>query len=74
MALKFLSPDKALRLVNNSMNPYRPKEIIDLKEAIKTEIRVAELRASVTGVIDYEQVGKIVEMKLELDWLYASWA
>lgn len=53
--------------------PYRPPEIVQLKEEIEGEIRAAELHVSVTGSIDFERVRKIVAMKMKLDNLYISW-
>jgi hypothetical protein len=70
---KFLSPKEALRAIELARSPYRPKEILELKEQIDAEVRAGELRASVTGVIGEELVQKIVEMKLRLDGLYADW-
>lgn len=67
MAMKFLSPEAMA-------NPYRPKEIVELKKEIESETRAAELNASVTEKIDEEQIRKIVEMKLRLDSLYTAWA
>jgi len=72
MGTKFLSPEVALAMLQTD-KPL-PKEIIDLKNAIEAETKVAELRASVNNEIDYAQVEKIVQMKLRLDGLYGQWA
>lgn len=51
-----------------------PQEITSLKERIKHETKVAELRSSVTGAVDMQHLREIVGMKLKLDQLYAQWA
>ncbi|MFA6593883.1 MAG: hypothetical protein WCT16_01370 [Candidatus Buchananbacteria bacterium] len=73
MALKVLDPKSALRAMELSRGSYRPKEIIELKEAIDGETRASELAASVSGVVDLERVKKIVAMKIQLDGLYIDW-
>ncbi len=74
MTEKFLSPETALKLMEQAGNAYRPRQIIELKEEIASETRAAELRSSITGTIDMERVKKIVSLKLQLDGLYCSWA
>ena len=69
-----LSPEAASRLMELAKSPYRPPEILRLKEEIDASMRAAELRASITGSIDFEKVTRIVNMKLELDRLYGLWA
>ena len=73
MGMRFLSPDEALRALELSSKPYRPKAVIELREQIAAETRAANLNASVTGFIDPERVEKIVQMKLQLDALYCDW-
>ena len=68
MSMKFLNPEEASIVLELASKPYRPKEIIDLKDEIKSEIRAAELNVTITGVIDLVCVQKIVEMKLCL-WM-----
>ena len=74
MEMKFSHPESAVRLLDLAQRAYRPKEIQELAATIEGETRVAELRFSTTGVVDEERIKKIVEMKLRLDILYASWA
>lgn len=74
MTKRFLSREAALHALELAKSSYRPKEIVELKEEIDAETRVAELNASVTGNIDLARVLKIVKMKLRLDALYADWA
>jgi hypothetical protein len=71
---RFLEPEDVERFMELASKPYRPTEIVKLKEEIEGEIRAAELNASVTGRIDYDRVQKIVNMKLRLDVLYTDWA
>jgi len=71
--MKFLSLEKAFKF-EIARTPTLPKEIADLKEEIEGEIRVAELRSSVTGVIDQAHFEEIVGMKLRFDGLYIDWA
>ncbi len=74
MTGKFLSPEAASRLMKLAQNPYRPPQIVKLREEIEGETRAAEVAVSVSGVIDRERVQKIVGMKLELDHLCCLWA
>ena len=79
MTVKSLSPEKAfksLEITKISISPTSilPKEITDLKEEIEGEIRVAELRFSVTGIIDQAHFQEIIGMKLRFDGLYIDWA
>ena len=71
--MEFLSPEKTLKFLEISETSILSKDIADLKEEIERETHVAELRCSVTGVIDPVQVQKIVGMKLHLDSLYIDW-
>lgn len=61
-------------MLEKAEKSYRPKSIIELREEIEGEIRVAELHASITGIIDQERVRKIVRMKLDLDGMCADFA
>ncbi len=70
---KSLSSEEVMRMIELTRNPYRPKEILKLKNEIESETRVAELRASIAKTIDCELVNKIVVMKIELDGLYVDW-
>lgn len=74
MQMRVLSKEAALRLMELSQKPYRPAVIIKLNAQIEAETRIAELRKSITGTLDMEAVQKIVQMKLELDRLFALWA
>ncbi|MFZ2226379.1 MAG: hypothetical protein WA064_01965 [Candidatus Moraniibacteriota bacterium] len=74
MAIKILSPEAAMRMMELAENQYRPTQIVALKAEIEGETRAAELSASVTGTIDYARVQKIVALKLKLDHLYGAWA
>jgi len=74
MGFKVLSPAAAMKALELAGKSYRPKEIVELKEAIENKTRLAELRASLTGTIDQELIHEIVAMKLELDRLYGEWA
>lgn len=73
MSHRFLSPLEVARMMELADKPYRPPQIIELKEKIENETKAAELRASITGVIDEESVQRIVAMRLELDVLYGKW-
>lgn len=71
--LPAMSPQAIKRLSELARNPYRPEEIVELKERIDGEIRAAELNFSVTGVIDENRVQEIVLLKRQLDALYGAW-
>ncbi len=71
---KFLSPEASLKLIELARRPYRPKEIIALRENIGAKTRLAEFRESAEGIIDKNLVSEIVAMKLHLDKLYCDWA
>lgn len=73
MGLRILNPDEVKRMMELAENTYRPPQILKLKEEIEGEIRVEELRASISGVINPKHIEKIVAMKIELDTLYALW-
>ena len=70
----FLSPEAALRVLELAKSPYRPPKILKLNEKIEASIRAGELKLSITGSIDQEEITKIVNMKRELDRLYGLWA
>jgi hypothetical protein len=71
---KFLSPEATIRMIELAQNPYRPPQIVKLREEIEGETRAAEVASSISGVIDMARVQKIVGMKLELDRLCCLWA
>lgn len=76
MTRLFLPPQAAARLVEQSGNLYRPKEIVDLKEEIDRRMRLAEFR-ELNGLLTDEQLlaeaHEIVQLKLKLDDLYCLW-
>lgn len=71
--VEFMSPEQVERMMKLAESPYRPPQILALKAEIESETRAAELRASVTGIIDDDDVNKIVGMRLQLDGLYSAW-
>ena len=71
---RILNKEVALRALELAKHEYRPAQILELKEQIEAETRVAQLKANTTGTPDPEDVKKIVRMKIELDNLYADWA
>lgn len=73
MSTRFATPEEVQRMFELAERPYRPKQIVELKEKIEGETRALELNVSVTGAIDQERVQRIVGMKLELDRLYGLW-
>ncbi len=73
MPLRVLSQKASLRAFELAKSSYRPAVIIELTEKIEAKIRVAEFRASFTGLIDQGLVEEIVAMKLELNALYGDW-
>ncbi len=75
MAMRFMEPEAVLNLMRlaESRTPP-PPEITQLKEEIEGRTRVAEFKTSVTGQVDMEEVGAIVQLKLRLDGLYGLWA
>lgn len=75
MTMRFMSPkgvENMLRLVQDKVPP--PPEIIQLKEEIERRTNAAEVKVSVTGKIDENEIREIVALKLRLDGLYGSWA
>lgn len=75
MAMRFLSPDAVfnlMRLAEGRVPP--PPQILELKEEIEGRTRAAELRLSITGEADEEEIVAIVQLKLRLDSLYGLWA
>lgn len=75
MAEKSLNPDVAWRLLELGEKPYRPPQILKLRDEIEAETRAAELMAPFLNDLELEaRVKKIVGMKLELDHLYCQWA
>ncbi len=73
MPLKFFSPTEVDRMMKLAEKSYRPKQILELQEAIESETRVAEVRLASTGVLDQKHAMKIVEMMLQKDALYGAW-
>ena len=71
--MRFLSPEAVSRALELAKKPYRPPQIVKLKEDIEAKTRVLELKAS-TGPVDPSEINEIVRMKLDLDRLYAQWA
>jgi hypothetical protein len=71
--LRILDSALVARMMEQAKDPYRPKEILDLKGHIERETRAAEFRFANTGQIDEQQVQEIVGMKLALDALYGDW-
>lgn len=74
MRFRFLSPKASLKLLELAKHPYRPSEILKLKEEIEASTKAAEFKALVVGSVDPEEIARIVNMKLELDRLYGLWA
>lgn len=72
--MEFLSPEEAQNLLRLLGGPSRPKEIQDLRQKIRADTAMAEVRSRKTGVMDMEQVAHIVEQKLRLDGLLTDWA
>ena len=64
--------ERLLQLAQSGATP--PPEIIELKQQIEAETRVAEFHLTINGIIDMDEVDKIVKMKLQLDYLYGEWA
>lgn len=73
MAAECLSYQEVLRARELAKNSYRPKEVLDLQKEIEGKTRVAELRFSVSGVMDKDLISEIVQMKLHLNGLYCKW-
>lgn len=53
---------------------YRPLEIRNLEETIKSETRLAEQHLTIHGTVNMVHLNKIIQMKLRLDGLYEDWA
>ena len=71
--MKFLTPRANKRMADLASSPYRPPQILKLKEEIEFKTRALELKSSVSGKVSQEEINDIVRMKLELDRLYARW-
>ena len=67
------TPELASRAEELVNNPFKPKEITDLKKQIEGAKRVAALHFSVNGLVDEAEIKAIVDMKLRLDGLYGDW-
>jgi hypothetical protein len=73
MALRCMTTDEVDRMMGLASSPYRPPQIRILKEQIEGETKALELRESITGDINEEDVQRVVDMRLELDRLYTLW-
>jgi hypothetical protein len=75
MTTKFLSPETAVQLLDllRSRTPP-PRKITKQEKRIETATVVAEKSMEQTGHVDQFSLEAIVDMKLELDLLYAKWA
>ena len=71
---RILSKESTLKLMELAKQSYRPPKIVELKEQIEAETRVAELQYTATGSIDEAKIQAIVRMKLDLDNLFVLWA
>ncbi len=71
---KVLNKETVFKLMELTRKPYRPLKIVELKEHIEAKTRVAELTYNTTGSISPVDIQEIVQMKLDLDNLYALWA
>ena len=71
--MKFISPRANQRMIDLARNPYRPSQILKLKEEIEAKTKALELKSSVSGQINQSETDEIVRMKLQLDRLYAQW-
>ena len=69
----FLTPEAVSRALELIKGSYRPPQIVTLKNEIEVKTKALELKLSVSGQIDQEEIDEIVRMKLELDRLYARW-
>ena len=74
MSGKILSPEAVQRAIDLASKPYRPPQIIKLKEDIESRTKALELKSSVSGEIGQLEITEIVKLKLELDRLYGLWA
>jgi len=72
--MRSMDPKAVLRMLDAAGRQATPREIVEHKEKIEAETRVLQLRASVGGSVDAADVKRIVQMKLDLDGLYADWA
>ena len=72
--MKFLEPELAIKFIEMCSRPYRPPQIIALREKIAGANRSAELHFSATGQVDENKVRQILRMKLKLDDLSMDWA
>ncbi|MEK7083096.1 MAG: hypothetical protein AAB972_02900 [Patescibacteria group bacterium] len=70
---KVMSIENVFKLMELTKQPYRPAQIIALKEQIEAKTRVAELKYTTIGNVDPADIQEIVRMKLDLDSLYAYW-
>ena len=62
---------KAFELKTAGVTP--PPYIQEHAEQIERAIRLAEFRASLTNMIDYEECKRIAQMKIDHDRLYEEW-
>ena len=73
MIFRSLTTLEVTRMMGLASKAYRPPQIIKLADEIEKETKAAEIKASITGVIDPLVSERIVEMKLRLDILYDDW-
>ena len=64
--MKFLSPLASKRMAELASSPYRPPQIIKLKEDIEAKTKALELKTSVSGQVSQGEIDKIVR-KFKID-------
>jgi len=75
MAIKFMNPADAVRLLELSSKPDRPQRIVELEMKIKTETALLAKALSETGQMPGEEIiNAVVSLRPELDTLYCFWA
>ena len=75
LRIRTLTPDAAQRLLDYRKRGVPvPLVITELKQKIEDETRLAEQHTERTGQIDHDHIDGIVELKLNLDDLFADWA
>lgn len=74
MSIRVLSPEATLRALELAQSSYRPRQIVELQERIDGDTRRLQLRLDCGQSVDDEDARAVVQMKLELDGLYADWA
>ncbi len=76
---RILSTDEAMTMLRLAGEYYRgkrklPPEIVAKRKEIEAATRNAELFMINLRVVDVAMVDRVVQLKLELDTLYGSWA